>query len=146
MIPISQSSMRLVRAALAGALPAIFAQAPAPASAQTVGERLPGWTAGTLDIHHVNTGRGNATFFLLPDGTTLLIDAGDGGNPPPRGTHPRPDASRRHCWTFTAPRATMTCASCWCVASACSQGKRSKSVRPTISSPLRRVRLSYTRL
>jgi hypothetical protein len=30
----------------------------------------------------------------LPDGTSLLLDAGDGGNPPPRGTAPRPDGSR----------------------------------------------------
>ncbi|GAB3978523.1 hypothetical protein GCM10028806_41830 [Spirosoma terrae] len=44
--------------------------------AQKAGERLPVWTAGTLDIHHINTGRGNATFLICPDGTTLLIDAG----------------------------------------------------------------------
>jgi beta-lactamase superfamily II metal-dependent hydrolase len=62
--------------------------------AQTVGERLPKWTAGTLDIHQINTGRGNAALLMLPDGTTLLVDAGDGGNPPPRGTSPRPDGSR----------------------------------------------------
>ena len=52
------------------------------------------WSPGTLDIHQINTGRGNAAFLMLPDGTTLLIDAGDGGNPPPRGTAPKPDASR----------------------------------------------------
>ena len=52
------------------------------------------WSPGTLDIHHINTGRGNASFLMLPDGTTLLIDAGAGGNPPPRGTSPKPDASR----------------------------------------------------
>jgi beta-lactamase superfamily II metal-dependent hydrolase len=93
-ILIVQPSSRLVRGALLGALSALAAHAPAPAVAQSVGERLPQWTAGTLDVHHVNTGRGNATFFQLPDGTTLLVDAGDGGNPPPRGTHPRPDGSR----------------------------------------------------
>jgi len=64
------------------------------AAAQTVGARLPAWTPGTLDIHHINTGRGNATFLMLPDGTTLLIDAGEGGHRPPRGTPPRPDGSR----------------------------------------------------
>lgn len=52
------------------------------------------WTPGTLDIHHINTGRGNAAFLILPDGTTMLIDAGNGGNLPPRGTPPKPDASR----------------------------------------------------
>ena len=62
--------------------------------AQTVGDRLPVWTPGTLDIHHINTGKGNAALLVLPDGTSLLVDAGDGGHRPPRGTPPRPDASR----------------------------------------------------
>jgi hypothetical protein len=31
---------------------------------------------GTLDIHHLAYGRGNSTFILCPDGTTILIDAG----------------------------------------------------------------------
>lgn len=35
------------------------------------------WENGFLDIHHINTGRGNSTFIVFPDGTTLLIDAGD---------------------------------------------------------------------
>lgn len=35
------------------------------------------WQQGYLDIHHINTGRGNSTFVIFPDGTTLLIDAGD---------------------------------------------------------------------
>lgn len=34
------------------------------------------WEEGFLDIHHINTGRGDSTFFIFPDGTTLLIDAG----------------------------------------------------------------------
>lgn len=38
---------------------------------------LPPWQKGFLDIHHINTGRGNATFMLFPDGTNLLFDAGD---------------------------------------------------------------------
>ncbi len=44
--------------------------------AQIVGKKLPSWTAGELDIHHINTGRGNATFMLLPDGTSFMVDAG----------------------------------------------------------------------
>jgi beta-lactamase superfamily II metal-dependent hydrolase len=59
-----------------------------------LGEAFPRWTPGTLDIHQINTGRGNAAFLMLPDGTTMLIDAGNGGNLPPRGTPPKPDASR----------------------------------------------------
>ena len=39
--------------------------------------QLPQWEAGFLDIHHINTGRGDAAFIVMPDGTTLLIDAGD---------------------------------------------------------------------
>jgi beta-lactamase superfamily II metal-dependent hydrolase len=34
------------------------------------------WQPGTLDIHHLAYGRGNSTFVLGPDGTTILIDAG----------------------------------------------------------------------
>ena len=47
-----------------------------PAGAQVAGQRLPPWTPGTLDIHQIQTGRGNATFFIFPDGTTMLLDAG----------------------------------------------------------------------
>ncbi|RKR05043.1 beta-lactamase superfamily II metal-dependent hydrolase [Flavobacterium sp. 90] len=35
------------------------------------------WKEGYLDIHHINTGRGVCTFFILPDGTTMMVDAGD---------------------------------------------------------------------
>ncbi len=38
---------------------------------------FPPWQKGCLDIHHINTGRGNSAFLVLPDGTTVLIDAGD---------------------------------------------------------------------
>jgi beta-lactamase superfamily II metal-dependent hydrolase len=62
--------------------------------AQRAGDALPTWTPGTLDIHQINTGRGNAAVAILPDGTTMLIDAGNGGNLPPRGTPPKPDGSR----------------------------------------------------
>lgn len=48
------------------------------------GGQLPPWEEGMMDIHHINTGRGDAAFFLLPDGTTLLVDAGDMSE-----THPR---------------------------------------------------------
>lgn len=62
---------------------------------QTVGEVLPQWTPGTLDIHQINTGRGNSTFFIFPDGTTMLLDAGADSYAPPRGTPPLPDGSRQ---------------------------------------------------
>jgi beta-lactamase superfamily II metal-dependent hydrolase len=38
---------------------------------------LPAWTEGNLYIHHISTGRGNASYFVMPDGTTMLIDAGE---------------------------------------------------------------------
>jgi len=66
-----------------------------PLGAQKVGEPLPAWTPGTLDIHQINTGKGNSALFLLPDGTSLLVDAGDGSHKPPRGTPPKPDGSRK---------------------------------------------------
>ncbi len=42
-----------------------------------VGEVLPAWAEGWLDIHAISTGRGECTFFILPDGTTMVIDAGE---------------------------------------------------------------------
>lgn len=49
------------------------------ASAQGVDSlsQFPAWQPGLLDIHHINTTKGNATFIICPDGTTILIDAGD---------------------------------------------------------------------
>ena len=44
------------------------------ASAQ---EYLPKWEEGYMDIHTIATGRGDAAFIVLPDGTTMMIDAGD---------------------------------------------------------------------
>jgi beta-lactamase superfamily II metal-dependent hydrolase len=34
------------------------------------------WQPGMLDIHQLAYGRGNSTFIMCPDGTTILIDAG----------------------------------------------------------------------
>lgn len=42
-------------------------------------EYLPDWQEGYLDIHQISTGRGDAAFLILPDGTTMLVDAGDLG-------------------------------------------------------------------
>ena len=57
------------------------------------GDILEAWTPGTLDIHQISTGRGNAAFLRFPDGTTLLVDAGDVGDGIPQATA-LPDASR----------------------------------------------------
>ena len=67
----------------------------APLLAQQLNQPLPAWTEGTLDVHQINTGRGNATLFILPDGTSMLLDAGDlGRNLGTRGVPAKPDASR----------------------------------------------------
>ena len=62
------------------------------AQTATVDAPLPAWTPGTLDIHQIATGRGNAALFVLPDGTTLLVDAGAAGDGIAQ-TDPHPDAS-----------------------------------------------------
>jgi beta-lactamase superfamily II metal-dependent hydrolase len=64
------------------------------ALAQKPGDGPPKWSVGALEIHHINTGRGNATLAILPDGTTLLIDAGTADRED-RVTPPRPNGSRR---------------------------------------------------
>ena len=64
------------------------------ALAQSPGELLPPWSPGTMDLHQINTGQGNAAFCIFPDGTTMLLDTGSGTPDPPKGTLPRPDGSR----------------------------------------------------
>lgn len=75
-------------------------------SGQDVGGQLTSWQIGMLDIHHINTGRGDTAFAIFPDGTTLLIDAGDMSE-----THPRTTSSRN---TSLVPNRSKT-ASEWIV-------------------------------
>jgi len=65
-----------------------------PVSAQTEGETLLPWSQGVLDIHHINTGRGEAAFLVFPDGTTLLIDAGASSGTSSRSIPQIPDSTR----------------------------------------------------
>ena len=62
--------------------------------ADKVGEPYRGWKSGELDIHFIYTGRGEANFYIMPDATTMLIDAGDHQATVPM-TDPKPDLSRR---------------------------------------------------
>jgi len=67
--------------------------------AQPVQEMLPAWEPGMLDIHEISTGRGSSTFFIFPDGTTMLYDAGEFTETDqewriPRYVEARPDESR----------------------------------------------------
>lgn len=84
--------MKAVFATLALLLTAVLpvAQDARPARA---GDLFPEWTPGTLDLHQISTGHGNAAFFTLPDGTTLLLDTGNAGDGVPY-SEPRPDATR----------------------------------------------------
>ena len=45
--------------------------------ADEVGKPLALWSEGELDIHTISTGRGECLFFILPDGTTMVVDAGE---------------------------------------------------------------------
>lgn len=73
----------------------VFMVACPSTSRAQVGEPLPLWSEGQLDIHHINTGKGDAAFFILPDGTTLLVDAGAHTRPPgPREMPSKPNDSR----------------------------------------------------
>jgi beta-lactamase superfamily II metal-dependent hydrolase len=59
------------------------------------GSALAAWRPGFLDLHHINTGRGNSTLILMPDGTSLLVDAGASGTRGPAMNPARPDDSKR---------------------------------------------------
>ena len=64
----------------------ILAIITAISTAEAKPKQLKDWQEGYMDIHHISTGRGSAIFFILPDGTRLLADAGDLGDPS-RWTH-----------------------------------------------------------
>jgi beta-lactamase superfamily II metal-dependent hydrolase len=87
---------RLLRLAvvvvLSGALAVGTIAAVDQAAPFKAGDLLPAWSPGTLDIHQIVTGRGNANFMMFPDGTTALVDAGDQGET--EFASQRPDASR----------------------------------------------------
>ncbi len=59
-----------------------------------VDSQLTPWLPGTLDIHQISTGRGNAGLYILPDGTTLLVDAGELPTKTAKHTPDRPDSTR----------------------------------------------------
>ena len=76
MTPISKGLRQIVGTLRMGtALTILFVTAIAPA--QEPQKQLPPWAEGYLYIHHISTGRGNSTYFVFPDGTTMVIDAGE---------------------------------------------------------------------
>ena len=56
-------------------------------------QEMPSWKEGWMDIHHIATGKGENSFFVFPDGTTMLVDLGDETNGRFKGPA-YPDASR----------------------------------------------------
>lgn len=66
-----------------------------PADEDVVGQTLRPWRRGALDIHHIATGRGDAALVIGPDGSSLMIDAGATGTPPPASLDVRPGPQRR---------------------------------------------------
>ena len=58
-------------------LPGLFCSCSNRAYKAVTGKPLPAWEEGYLDIHSINSGRGECTFYILPDGTTMLVDAGE---------------------------------------------------------------------
>jgi beta-lactamase superfamily II metal-dependent hydrolase len=74
---------------LAGAL------APGLPGQDAPGNEISPWRPGTLEIHQISTGRGNSGLYIFPDGTTLLVDAGENAQKTARHTPDRPDSSRR---------------------------------------------------
>ena len=56
---------------------------------------LPPWQHGSLDLHHISTGRGNSMLAICPDGTAILIDAGSVRNATAAMGPALPNASRR---------------------------------------------------
>ncbi|HEX3966793.1 MAG TPA: hypothetical protein VHW70_02395, partial [Edaphobacter sp.] len=61
----------------------------------TAAVRLEPWKPGILEIHHLATNRGNSAFLILPDGTTMMVDAGALYGATPYLSEPKPSAARR---------------------------------------------------
>ncbi len=64
-------------------------------AAELVGAPLPAWREGNFDIHHIDTGRGNCTLLVFPDGTTMMIDAGAANAPAATSSTAHPNVTRR---------------------------------------------------
>ena len=71
----------------------VISLVPSLGSAQTIGDEYPQWQPGVLEIHQISTGKGDAAFFIFPDGTTMLVDAGATASEKPRVTSVKPNAS-----------------------------------------------------
>ena len=82
------------------ALITALALAAQTALGQTIGQPLNAWQEGSVEIHFIHTGRGNCSFFILPDATTFLVDPGEQDPTDPRTLSARqtplvPDYTKR---------------------------------------------------
>ncbi len=68
--------------------PQMFAALPSAAT-------LEAWKPGILEIHQIATNRGNSAFMILPDGTTMMVDAGALYGNTPYLSDPRPSNLHR---------------------------------------------------
>src|SRR5215469_18064174 len=71
-------------------IPARLLYAAAPVSIA-----LPAWKPGVLEIHHIATNRGNSALLILPDRTTMMVDAGAIYGATPYLSDPLPSGRRR---------------------------------------------------
>jgi len=64
-------------------------------AAAPVSKALPAWKPGVLEIHHIATNRGNSALLILPDRTTMMVDAGAIYGTTPYLSDPLPSGQRR---------------------------------------------------
>ena len=91
-------SEKIERRALLKSIVSLSLASLVPASAFAMtdpGGPIPAWREGELDVHHIDTGRGNCTLLIGPDGTAMMIDAGFADATVETSGEPRPDGSRR---------------------------------------------------
>ena len=71
----------LASAPLMGATDAVAdaqGRAPVPGSGHPLaGKALPPWRPGEFQVHFIYTGVAESLFWIMPDGTTMLLDCGD---------------------------------------------------------------------
>ena len=97
MVLATQNSTTMKRFAIVLSLIALFCVIDSRASENSnvkVGNVLPAWSEGCLDIHFINSGKGECCFYILPDGTTLIVDAGEIIDSK-KGVAPRPNGEIR---------------------------------------------------
>ncbi len=82
--------------------PAVVMTAGCSREAARIGQPLPAWSEGCLDIHTINAGRGDCALIVMPDGTSLAIDAGEFSREPKhyRTVAQRPDTLTRPSTTY----------------------------------------------